>query len=85
NLETSRALGDFEFKQNPKLFPQEQLVTGKTCEDLVDYCLARDSVGIGSYNNMTVIVAGFLHKRTETEWYEWIAKRYEEKGSEFKW
>ncbi|CAG8679881.1 526_t:CDS:2, partial [Racocetra fulgida] len=117
NLALSRALGDFEFKQNPKLKADEQIVTAypdvkrveiipdsteflvlafirknlsehkdlrKACEDLMERCLAKDSElgGIGC-DNMTVIVVGFLHKRSEKDWYEWMAKRYGEKGPEY--
>ncbi|CAG8729052.1 20853_t:CDS:2, partial [Dentiscutata erythropus] len=133
NLALSRALGDFEFKQNPNLDAKKQIVTAypdvkqkdikfesteflvlacdgiwdcltsqevvsfirknlsenkdlrKACEDLMERCLAKDSElgGIGC-DNMTVIIVGFLHNKTEKEWYEWMASRYGEKGPEYK-
>ncbi|KAF0436962.1 PP2C-domain-containing protein [Gigaspora margarita] len=57
----------------------------KTCEDLMERCLAKGGEldGIG-YDNMTVIIVGFLHNKTEKEWYEWMAKRYGEIGPEYK-
>ncbi|CAG8577052.1 10948_t:CDS:2, partial [Racocetra persica] len=132
NLALSRALGDFEFKQNPKFKADEQIVTAypdvkneeiktdsteflvlacdgiwdclssqqvvsfirknlsehkdlrKACEDLMERCLANDSElgGIGC-DNMTVIVVGFLHNRSEKDWYEWMAKRYGEIGPKY--
>jgi len=132
NLALSRAIGDFEFKQNPNLSPEDQIVTAfpdvkkeqitseteflvlacdgiwdclssqqvvnfirkdiaesknkqidykerlqKACENLMERCLAKDSElgGIGC-DNMTVIIVGFLHGRTENDWCDWIASRY---------
>jgi len=133
NLALSRALGDFEFKQNATLAAEKQIVTAypdvkkhtikfesteflvlacdgiwdclssqdvvsfirknisenkdlrRACEDLMERCLAKDSElgGIGC-DNMTVIVVGFLHNKTEKEWYEWMAERYGKKGPEYK-
>ncbi|CAG8617066.1 5293_t:CDS:2, partial [Gigaspora rosea] len=133
NLALSRALGDFEFKQNATLAAEKQIVTAypdvkkhkikfesteflvlacdgiwdclssqdvvsfirknisenkdlrRACEDLMERCLAKDSElgGIGC-DNMTVIVVGFLHKKTEKEWYDWMAERYGKKGPEYK-
>ncbi|CAG8723836.1 21579_t:CDS:2, partial [Cetraspora pellucida] len=56
----------------------------KACEDLMERCLAKDSElgGIGC-DNMTVIIVGFLHNKSEKEWYEWMAKRYEDKGPKY--
>ncbi|KAG9284541.1 hypothetical protein G9A89_014145 [Geosiphon pyriformis] len=125
NLALSRAVGDFEFKQNTNLPAEEQIVTALpeikeftlnndteflvlacdgiwdclssqnvisfirkeigernnlkvACENLMDHCLANDSElgGIGC-DNMTVIIVGFLHGKTEKQWYEWIADRVE--------
>ncbi|ORX97838.1 protein phosphatase 2C [Basidiobolus meristosporus CBS 931.73] len=123
NLALSRAIGDFEFKQNLKLNPEEQVVTAnpdvavhditpddefivlacdgiwdcltsqevidfvrekiaekqtlaQVCESLMDHCLAADSElgGIGC-DNMTVVIVGILHGRTEEEWYQWIQEK----------
>ena len=40
NLALSRAIGDFEFKQNATLPPTEQIVTGMVCVNRVHRVLA---------------------------------------------
>ncbi|CAG8552327.1 7395_t:CDS:2 [Gigaspora margarita] len=47
----------------------------KACEDLMECCLSKTSEGIGT-DNMTVIIVGFLHNKTETDWYTWMKSRY---------
>lgn len=128
-LALSRALGDFSFKMNPDLPPEEQIVTanpvimtrqlndddeflvlacdgiwdcmtsqkvvdfvrlgiarykgdlGFICEALMEECLATDpntdTGGIG-YDNMTVIIVGFLRGRSIETWIENINKKVEE-------
>ncbi|KAL0074062.1 phosphatase 2C-like domain-containing protein [Phycomyces blakesleeanus] len=46
------------------------------CEALLDNCLADEvtNTGIGC-DNMTVIIVGFLRKRTLNGWYDWMAKK----------
>ncbi|KAI9023780.1 phosphatase 2C-like domain-containing protein [Phycomyces nitens] len=46
------------------------------CEALLDNCLADEvtNTGIGC-DNMTVIIVGFLRKRTVNGWYDWMAKK----------
>ncbi|KAF7722519.1 Protein phosphatase 2C 2 [Apophysomyces ossiformis] len=123
NLALSRAIGDFEFKQNLHLPPEEQIVTcnpdiieheitnddeffvlacdgiwdcmtnqqvvsfiraeiakrrplEEICELIMDHCLASDSdvSGVGC-DNMSIMIVGILHGKTEDEWYDWIASR----------
>ncbi len=48
----------------------------KICENMMDNCLASNSEtgGVGC-DNMTMIVIGLLHGKTEEQWYAEIAKR----------
>ncbi|KAG0182365.1 Protein phosphatase 2C 2 [Apophysomyces sp. BC1034] len=129
NLALSRAIGDFEFKQNEHLPPEEQIVTcdpdvieheisGEDeffvlacdgiwdcmtnqqvvsfvrseiakrtpleviCEEIMDHCLATDSdmTGVGC-DNMSIMIIGILHGKTEDEWYDWVASRSGTKNS----
>lgn len=123
NLALSRALGDFEFKRNSNLPPEQQIVTAdpeiidhsvdaedefvviacdgiwdcmtsqevvtavrqeivkktplaKICENIMDSCIAEDSDNFQyGCDNMTIIIVGLLHGRTQDEWYDWIATR----------
>eukprot|EP00732_Lithocolla_globosa_P005719 Lithocolla_globosa_v1_NODE_6129_length_1129_cov_192.183844.p1 type:complete len:321 gc:universal NODE_6129_length_1129_cov_192.183844:149-1111(+) len=109
NLALSRAIGDFEFKNNSNLQPKDQIVTAfpdvherkiiaddefmvlacdgiwdvlsnqdvadfvrpklaagmaldKVCEELMDRCLATDSISVGvGCDNMTVVIVAFHH------------------------
>ncbi|KAG2228876.1 hypothetical protein INT48_006758, partial [Thamnidium elegans] len=49
---------------------------GPICEELMDYCLAEKAnmAGIGC-DNMTVVIIGFLRRRTPQEWYDWMASK----------
>jgi len=115
NLALSRAFGDFDFKRNPELPPEQQIVTSnpeiterpitpddefvvlacdgiwdvlsnqqvvnfvrsqiargvpldKTCEMLLDKCLARDpSNGIGC-DNMTAVIVALHHGDSDEKW-----------------
>ncbi|ORZ11515.1 phosphatase 2C-like domain-containing protein [Absidia repens] len=46
------------------------------CEELMDFCLAQsgDMTGIGC-DNMTVIIVAFLRKKTQAQWYDWMAAK----------
>ncbi|CAG8589053.1 45529_t:CDS:2 [Gigaspora margarita] len=56
----------------------------RACEDLMERCLSKtNEVSIGT-DNMTIIIVGFLHNKTETEWYKWMASRYGVKGFKYK-
>ncbi|KAF0485831.1 PP2C-domain-containing protein [Gigaspora margarita] len=54
----------------------------KACEDLMERCLSKTSEGIGT-DNMTVTIVGFLHNKTETDWYTWMESRYGVIGPEY--
>ncbi|KAF8474920.1 phosphatase 2C-domain-containing protein [Kalaharituber pfeilii] len=51
----------------------------KICENLMNKCLSNgsDSGGVGC-DNMTMIIVGLLHGKTQEEWYDMIAKRVAE-------
>ncbi|CAG8849689.1 25492_t:CDS:1, partial [Gigaspora margarita] len=55
----------------------------RACEDLMERCLSKTGEGIGT-DNMTVIIVGFLHNKTETDWYKWMESRYGVIGPEYK-
>ncbi|KAI8978684.1 phosphatase 2C-like domain-containing protein [Trametes punicea] len=51
------------------------------CEEICELCLAPDTTtgaGIGC-DNMTIMIVGLLHGRTDEEWYQWITDRVKNK------
>jgi protein phosphatase PTC2/3 len=48
------------------------------CEAMTQHCLAKDAIaGIGC-DNMTVVICGLCHGKSELEWREQITKRVAE-------
>ncbi|KAI0632105.1 PP2C-domain-containing protein [Trametes polyzona] len=51
------------------------------CEEICELCLAPDTTtgaGIGC-DNMTIMIVGLLHGRTEEDWYRWVTDRVNNK------
>lgn len=49
----------------------------KICEDIMDSCLANDSTSNGlGYDNMSIMIIGVLHDKSEKEWYDWIREKH---------
>ncbi|KAI7864593.1 phosphatase 2C-like domain-containing protein [Spinellus fusiger] len=55
---------------------KEEMPLKGVCEKLIDACLAKENTvtGIGC-DNMTVIIIGFLRKRTHSGWHHWMATK----------
>lgn len=51
----------------------------KICEFICDLCLAPDTAtGAGTgCDNMTILIIALLNGRTPSEWYDWVADRFE--------